>query len=196
MGRGRETLRFGGKVHITERFERHRIRDPNDFIEGSFRTHDIGKKGFSKRIAGRLKGTGEWATQSLLISRDEPPAMKKQLRRNAENMLVWSKESPELKTVRFGKIKDSDSGSRLVVKAEYAGTVADLKNRHDLGFVSDSQDVEVVKDQFGHSPEVEDFDAFFVKVGNGEYSEVYGIEGTVPYFTKSIYRVALEYARI
>ena len=98
MGRGRETLRFGGKVHVTERFERHRIRDPNDFIEGSFRTHDIGKRGFSKRIAGRLKSTGEWATQSLLISRDEPPAMKKQLRRNAENMLVWSKESPELKT--------------------------------------------------------------------------------------------------
>jgi hypothetical protein len=59
------------KIHATERYIRVRVRDPKDFIPGSFRTHDIGRKGHSKRIAGRLKSTGEWETQAWLISRKD-----------------------------------------------------------------------------------------------------------------------------
>ena len=76
-----------GKAHMTRRFERHRIRNPDEFIKGSFRTQDIGKKGLSKRIAGRLKKTGRWATQSILISRQEPVSMKRRLRKSAKELI-------------------------------------------------------------------------------------------------------------
>ena len=72
-----------GKVHYTENYERHRILEPRFFVRGSLRTHDIGRRGYSKRIAGRLKMNRRWATQSLLISRKEPPKMKYYLRIDA-----------------------------------------------------------------------------------------------------------------
>jgi len=75
-----------GNPHFTDKFERWRIREPSEFIKGSFRTHDIGRKGFSKRIAGKLKKSGKWATQAILISRAEPEAMKKKLRQKAQYM--------------------------------------------------------------------------------------------------------------
>lgn len=74
------------KVHKTRRYERHRIRSPKQFKKGSFRTHDIGRKGYSKRIAGRLKSNDKWATQSLLVSHKESPKMKRELRQKAEYM--------------------------------------------------------------------------------------------------------------
>ena len=70
-----------GKVHFTKRFERHRIKSPSLFKKGSFRTHDIGMKGGSKRIAGVLKSSNKWATQAVLISRKEPRSMKVKLRK-------------------------------------------------------------------------------------------------------------------
>jgi hypothetical protein len=59
------------KIHKTKRYVRYRIRDPKEFIKSSFRVHDIGRPGHSKRIAGRLKSTGEWATQAILISKED-----------------------------------------------------------------------------------------------------------------------------
>jgi hypothetical protein len=56
-----------GRLHLTKDYARYRIRDPGDFIPGSFRTQDIGRKGHTKRIAGRLKRSGKWATQAILI---------------------------------------------------------------------------------------------------------------------------------
>ncbi|MHA1333218.1 MAG: hypothetical protein ACTSPL_03985 [Candidatus Odinarchaeia archaeon] len=48
-------------------YVRIRVRNPKLFKKNSFRTHDIGREGHSKRIAGKLK-VGGWATQSYLIS--------------------------------------------------------------------------------------------------------------------------------
>lgn len=59
------------KPHFTKRFARYRIENPNKFIKSSLRTHDIGRKGHSKRIAGRLKSTGEWKTQAILIAKSD-----------------------------------------------------------------------------------------------------------------------------
>jgi hypothetical protein len=59
------------KMHVTKNYIRIRVRNPSDFIPKSFRTHDIGRKGHSKRIAGRLKSTGEWKTQAWLISKKD-----------------------------------------------------------------------------------------------------------------------------
>lgn len=59
------------KKHFTRRYVRFRIRSPRRFKRSSFRTQDIGRKGHSKRIAGRLKSTGKFATQSILVTRKD-----------------------------------------------------------------------------------------------------------------------------
>lgn len=82
-----KTTRVRSYVRMTKRYERWQIRSPKDFIKRSFRTHDIGRKGFSKRIAGKLKSTGKWGTQSLLISKVESEPMKRQLRTSAKRSI-------------------------------------------------------------------------------------------------------------
>ena len=48
----------------------------------------------------------------------------------------------------------------------------------ELQFVSDSQDVQTIKEYLGSI--AEGYDAFFVNVVDGDYSEVWGIVGIVP----------------
>ena len=78
---------------------------------------------------------------------------------------------------------------RFIVRVTAAGTVADLNNRSDLTFVSDVQDVRAIKEQFSNHDEVRPFDAFFVKVGEGEYTEVYGIRGILPTLKRTIWKI-------
>jgi len=59
------------KIHKTKKYVRYRIRSPKLFVKSSFRTDDIGRPGHSKRIAGILKKTGKWATQAILISKED-----------------------------------------------------------------------------------------------------------------------------
>ena len=74
-----------GKVHKTTRYERIRIRDPRRFAE--FRIKDIGRKGYSKIIVGRLRNTRRWVTQAVLISRVESQSTKVKLRAKAKNKI-------------------------------------------------------------------------------------------------------------
>jgi hypothetical protein len=55
-----------GKVHLTEKFARYRIKSPGIFKKGSMRTQALGESG-DKRIAGRLKKNNEWETQAILL---------------------------------------------------------------------------------------------------------------------------------
>lgn len=59
------------KYHSRSMYHRIRVADPKKFVKGSFRTHDIGRKGHSKRIGGKLKSTGKWATQAYLITKED-----------------------------------------------------------------------------------------------------------------------------
>lgn len=59
-----------GKAHLTEHFARYRVKSPSSFEPGSFRTQHIGSHG-AERVAGRLKSTGEWATEAILIPKKE-----------------------------------------------------------------------------------------------------------------------------
>lgn len=68
----------------TEKYVRIQMRDPINFRKDSFRTHDIGREGYSKRIAGIDKKTGDWKTQSWLISRKEPKKRAKELLKDIE----------------------------------------------------------------------------------------------------------------
>jgi hypothetical protein len=60
------------KVHTPKKgkYIRIRVRNPKKFQRGTFRTHDIGRRGHSKRIAGKLK-TGPWATQAFLVLKSD-----------------------------------------------------------------------------------------------------------------------------
>ncbi len=83
----------GQKVmaRLTEKYERITVRDPKNFVEGSFRTVDIGPPGYSKLIRGRLKATGEWATVTYLISREIREETKQKLRRAAIKEMTKSR---------------------------------------------------------------------------------------------------------
>ena len=54
-------------VELRGRQLRIRIKSPSSFFSGSFRTHDVGERGKLMRIAGKLKKTGKWATQSWVL---------------------------------------------------------------------------------------------------------------------------------
>lgn len=54
----------------------------------------------------------------------------------------------------------------------------------DLKFCNDSQDVDAIKDHIGSA--ADEFDAFFVRAEDGEYTEVWGIVGIVP----SLWKIA------
>ena len=60
-------------------------------------------------------------------------------------------------------------------------TVADIDPK--LQFVSDSQDVDPIRE---FAPE---YDSFFVDIADGEYTEVWGMYGVIPWNEKQVYRV-------
>lgn len=75
------------------------------------------------------------------------------------------------------------------VKAERTGSIGDLQKRDDLQLLTDSQDVNAVKEYFGNREAVKEFDGFFVKVEEGDLPEVYGFHGIVPNLDKDIYKI-------
>jgi len=54
-------------------------------------------------------------------------------------------------------------------------------------FESDSQGVAMVKSHLGKI--AEEFDSFFIRVGDGDYQEVWGIHGIIPYLSKNAYQI-------
>jgi len=67
-------------VDITKNYERHRIRDPALFDKSTFRTIDIGSPGIHKLVRAKLKKTGEYRTQSVIVElkHAKDPEVKKQ----------------------------------------------------------------------------------------------------------------------
>lgn len=66
-------------------------------------------------------------------------------------------------------------------------TVKDIQKRQDLQFIDLSQDIKIIKEYIGQ--EARDYDSFFIKIENGDYTEVYGMEGIIPYMNKFLYRI-------
>ena len=69
-------------------------------------------------------------------------------------------------------------------------TVNDINNREDLRFINLSQDAEDIKSSYS---EAEEYDSFFVKIGDGDYLEIYGLFGIVPYLYKTLYKILQPY---
>ena len=53
----------------TKKYLRVRIIPPSKIMKGSFRTLDIGRKGHHLLIRGKLKSTGKYVTQAVLINK-------------------------------------------------------------------------------------------------------------------------------
>lgn len=53
-----------------------------------------------------------------------------------------------------------------------------------LQFVSDSQDVQAIKEHLG--PDADGYNSFFVEVVDGDYKEVWGMVGITPYLSKLV----------
>jgi hypothetical protein len=82
-------------------------------------------------------------------------------------------------------LKDYDDYLKKVKKKRINSKIINVDSvPKDYQFVSDSQDVEAIKENLGKK--AEGFDSFFVKVGEGDYDGVYGMEGTVPYTNKTV----------
>lgn len=64
-------------------------------------------------------------------------------------------------------------------------TVSELNP--ELIFVLDSQDVKSVKEYVGES--AREYDSFFVGQREGEYTEVWGMFGILPYLNRIVYPV-------
>lgn len=53
----------------TKNYVRFRIKNPRLFIKSSFRTLDIGKPMGHQLVRAKLKKTGRWATQSVIVEK-------------------------------------------------------------------------------------------------------------------------------
>lgn len=76
----------------------------------------------------------------------------------------------------------------LYVRHLSEGTSKLAKN-HNLTFVSDSQDVEAVKEHLGKKSRGKKYDSFYVATESGEYTVILGMHGIIPYLNKRLYRV-------
>ena len=74
----------------------------------------------------------------------------------------------------------------------HVGTVAEFETRKDLTLVMTDLDVQAIKTYLGNR-NVNGFGCFLVKIENGDYTEIYGINGSVPYLDKSVYKILLQF---
>lgn len=77
---------------------------------------------------------------------------------------------------------------RLEIKS--CGKIRDIQKREDLQLITDSQDVQAVKENIGMAAALEEFDGLFVNVSEGEYKEIYGFHGTVPTLEKDLFCIS------
>jgi len=62
------------KRHMTKNYVRYRIRSPKLFKKTSFKTLDIGRPKHHQLIRARLKSTGKYATQAVIVEKGTKPS--------------------------------------------------------------------------------------------------------------------------
>jgi hypothetical protein len=73
-----------------------------------------------------------------------------------------------------------ETSMKSCLRITYYGTIEDIQNRQDLTLVTDSQDIEAIKDMIAGSDKrkrqrkkLNDYSLFFVNVQDGDYTEIY-----------------------
>ena len=77
----------------------------------------------------------------------------------------------------------------VLAEQEYKKIKASELDTGDMIFVSNSQDVKAIKDQFKGMRAINSFDSFFVEIIDGEYNSVYGMVGIIPWMTNNLYQL-------
>jgi len=72
----------------------------------------------------------------------------------------------------------------MKIETGKTSSVTSLNNRHDLQFISDSQDTAAVKQHLGSV--AGEYDSFFVKITDGDYVEAWGMCGIIPRLSKLV----------
>ena len=83
---------------------------------------------------------------------------------------------------------------KTIIRTTYAGKIGDLQDRDELQLITNSQDVEEVKDYFGNRPSVRRFEGFLVDVGDGEYGDVYKFESNIAHNSYPVWRITRTYS--
>jgi len=77
-----------------------------------------------------------------------------------------------------------------IKNTKYAGSIeAVMEYQPDFMLLTDSQDVEAIKDYFGNDELINEYDGFFVKIRDGDYSRIYAFYGNVPFNWKELYEI-------
>lgn len=67
-------------------------------------------------------------------------------------------------------------------------TIADLNNRNDLTLVTDQADIDQARNDYPAEFALNcNCDSFFIGIGEGEITEVYGFQGIVPTLDKQLH---------
>lgn len=86
---------------------RHRVKEPEEFEEWSFRTKTIQAKPEIKVIFGKLKGEDTMTVQSVLFKKDD---------RTLAEAKKWVKDHPEFKEVEVVEQKDLESKVDMIIE--------------------------------------------------------------------------------
>lgn len=121
----------GGGWDKTNTSYRYRIRDPDEFVEGSFRTISFGDTGI-KAVVGKLPGKDSMTLQSLIFPADQF---------TEEEARQWVKDHPETvkkeEWAREGRILKSDAKRRYTLGVVYEPDVVDSQ-----GDWTDAEEIE------------------------------------------------------
>lgn len=108
---------------------------------------------------------------------------------------VVRRVTPQRKSARPGAAKPAPETLVCSLTAEHDEadrvppmTVAQLPTH--LMFISDSNEVHDIREALALTPD-EDFDSFFVGTENGDYTEVWGMAGTVPEQHRAVFPISL-----
>jgi len=72
---------------------------------------------------------------------------------------------------------------------EFYGILDDLDSRPELMLITDSQDVQAIKEYLGSGEWLDDYDSFMVEVLDGDYGDIFGFSGIIPYSSYPVYRI-------
>jgi hypothetical protein len=91
---------------------RYRIRAPDDFQEGTFRTIELQNTNGIKMVVGKLKnGTGSMVAQSLIFPKDKGWMLN--------DVKRWVKEHPDLTNVKK-EVMDMKAVLEQITKAKWS----------------------------------------------------------------------------
>lgn len=80
------------------------------------------------------------------------------------------------------------------LRITYYGTIKKLNTRQDLTLITDSQDVKAIKEHLAGTDQrqlkkLKDYNLFFVKVTDGDYSEIYASTHSVAWEDADVYKI-------